>query len=68
MRHQFAQPLGIVHVGLASRHMLDVMGVYDEERKLVFERLASASILARAFHGDRSGAQLSFLEPVGKGE
>ena len=31
VRHQFAEPLGILHVGLATGHMLDVLGIDDQK-------------------------------------
>ena len=54
MRHQIGQPDGVVDVGLAPRHVLDVGGVGQHQFELavgenVPDRLP---VDARGFHGD----------------
>ena len=37
--HTLAQPLGILGIGFAARHMLDVLGIDQPDRKLAFQQV-----------------------------
>ena len=63
MADQVGDPLGVLHVGLASRHVADVAGIADDQLKVPFQnRMDRLPVAARALHADMRDAQ--FLEPV----
>ena len=61
--HQVGGPLGILDVGLAPRHGLDVMGVGDDQLEVAFQNgMDRLPVNPGALHADMRDAQL--LEPV----
>ena len=63
MADQVGDPLGVLHIGLASRHVADVAGIADDQLKVPFQnRIDRFPVDARTFHADMRDAQ--FLQPV----
>jgi hypothetical protein len=63
MQHQFSQPLAILHIRLAARHMLHMLGVHQPDLKAVFQNVEHRlPIVARALH--RHMRRLPLTQPV----
>ena len=61
--NQIGDPLGILHVGLAARHVTDMAGVADDEVEMPFQHgVDRAPINAGALHADLRHSEL--LQPV----
>jgi hypothetical protein len=61
--HQVGGPLGILDVGLAPRHGLDVMGVGDNQLEVAFQDgMDRPPVNPGALHADMRDTQL--LEPI----
>ena len=53
MRQQIRQPLRVIDVALAARHILDVLGVGQRQLELALEQMPDGlPVDARRFHGD----------------
>ena len=60
---QIGDPLGILHIGLATRHVADVPGVADDEVEMPFQHgIDRAPVDAGALHADLRHPKL--LQPV----
>ena len=63
MADQIGDPLGILHIGLATRHVPDMPGVADDEVEMPFQHgIDRAPVNAGAFHADLRHPKL--LQPV----
>ena len=73
MAQELGNPLRILHIGLASRHGFDVLGIDDHDRPVRFQDGKYRSpVNARRFHGDLAhvvGAEpiVERQEPAGHG-
>jgi len=62
--HQLRDPLRILHVGLAAGHVLDVMGVADDQVDVAFQHgVDRLPVDAGALHADVGDAVLSKPRP-----
>ena len=67
MTEQIADPLRIGHVGLATRHGLDVLRIDDQQLEMAFEQIVDGlPINASAFHRDVSHGMT--LQPIAQGQ
>ena len=63
MADQIGDPLGILHIGLATRHVTDMPGVADDEVEMPFQHgIDLAPVNAGALHADLRHPKL--LQPV----
>src|SRR5208337_4539497 len=63
MADQIGDPLGILHIGLATRHVPDMPGVADDEVEMPFQHgIDRAPVNAGALHADLRHPKL--LQPV----
>ena len=63
MPNQIGDPLGILHIGLAPRHVADVTGVADDQLEMpVEDGVDGAPVNAGALHPDMRHPKL--LQPV----
>ena len=63
MADQIGDPLGILHIGLATRHVTDMPGVADDEVEMPFQHgIDRAPVNAGALHADLRHPKL--LQPV----
>ena len=63
---QLGDPLGVLHVGLAAGHVLDVVGVADDQADVAFQHgIHRLPADAGAFHADVGGAVLGQPRPQG---
>ena len=64
--HQVGDPFGILHVGLAPRHRLDVVGIGDDQGEMPFQdRVDRLPVDPGALHADVGHPQLP--QPVAQG-
>ena len=63
MADQIGDPLGILHIGLATRHVTDMPGVADDEVEMPFQHgIDRAPVNAGALHADLRYAKI--LQPL----
>jgi len=61
---QLRNPLGVFHIGLAARHVLDVVGVAHDQVEVPLQHgVNRLPVNTRAFHADVSDAMLGEPRP-----